>query len=578
MEDQMDSPQTIQAFIQGLHNAGDCPCLLAVQRNGIEAWSYAEVASTVRQLANGLLRTGVEPGEYVLLLAKNQPEWVLACLAVIDAGATVVPLDTQIGPHTLEHVLRDSGARFIFTTSDHLGDLDNLQHDTAVQPFLLDAEQGDERGWHALLSDEDVSLPTVEPDSIAALFYTSGTTGVPKGVPLTHYNLAFQLQSVLETRLVRSTDRILMPLPMYHIYSFTIGVLVPLTFRVPIVLPQSIAGQHILRAIREAEATLLIGVPRLYRSMLERIESQARSRGAVARLLYERVLPISCWLRQRLNVRIGRLVFRAIHQQIGPSLRLLTSGGSALDPDMGWKLEGLGWQMAIGYGLTETSPLLTLNLPNDQVPRIASVGTPVPGIDLCIDTNVHAEDAASATSNGTAPREGEILVRGPSVFSGYRNLPDQNARVFTDDGWFRTGDMGYQDSDGFVYISGRASTLIVTEGGKNIQPEPVEEHYQQHPFISEIGILQHQRRLVGLIVPDTDEIERQGNDIEQAVREAVQTQSQQIASYQRIGKFAISLEPLPRTNLGKIRRHVLGERYQQAQQDSALAGAARQHK
>jgi long-chain acyl-CoA synthetase len=575
----MDSPQTIQTFIQGLRDAGDRPCLLAVQRNGIEAWSYAEVATTVQRLAGGLVRTGIEPGEHVLLLAKNRPEWVLACLAVINAGATVVPLDTQIGTDALAHVLRDSGARFIFTTSDYLSDLEGVQRDTPVQTFLLDAEQGNERGWRTLLADadEDVPLPTVEPASIAALFYTSGTTGVPKGVPLTHYNLAFQLQSVLETRLVRSTDRILMPLPMYHIYSFTIGVLVPLTFRVPIVLPQSIAGQHILRAIREAEATLLIGVPRLYRSMLERIESQARSKGAVARLLYERVLPISRWLRQRLNVRIGRLVFRAIHQQIGPSLRLLTSGGSALDPDMAWTLEGLGWQMAIGYGLTETSPLLTLNLPGDHVPRLASVGVPVPGIDLRIDTSVHPEDTASAASNGTAPGEGEILVRGPSVFAGYRNLPDQTAESFTSDGWFRTGDMGYQDDDGFVYISGRASTLIVTEGGKNIQPEPVEEHYQQHPFISEIGVLQHKSRLVGLVVPNTDEIEQQrGGDIEQAVREAVQAQSQQLASYQRIGKFAIMLEPLPRTNLGKIRRHLLTEHYQQAQQDSVLASAARQ--
>jgi long-chain acyl-CoA synthetase len=575
MEEQMDSPQTIQSFIQGLSDVGNHLCLLAVQRDGTEAWTYAEVATTVQRLAGGLVRTGIEPGEHVLLLAKNRPEWVLACLAVINTGATVVPLDTQIVPATLEHVLRDSGARFIFTTSDHLSDLDNVQHDTTVQPFLLDAEQGDERGWRALLTDEDVPLPAVEPDSIAALFYTSGTTGVPKGVPLTHYNLAFQLQSVLETRLVRSTDRILMPLPMYHIYSFTIGVLVPLTFRVPIVLPQSIAGQHILRAIREAEATLLIGVPRLYRSMLERIESQARSKGAVARLLYERALPISRWLQQRFNVRIGRLVFRAVHQQIGPSLRLLTSGGSALDPDMAWKLEGLGWQMAIGYGLTETSPLLTLNLPGDHVPRLASVGVPVPGIELRIDTSVQSEDTASAAANGAAPREGEILVRGPSVFAGYRNLPDQNAEAFTSDGWFRTGDMGYQDDDGFVYISGRASTLIVTEGGKNIHPEPVEERYQQHPFISEIGILQHERRLVGLIVPNTDEIEQQrGGDIEQAVREAVQAQSQQLASYQRIGKFAITTEPLPRTNLGKIRRHLLAEHYQQAQQDSAPVGAA----
>jgi long-chain acyl-CoA synthetase len=570
----MEAGETLQALVQSFESLGNKPCIVAFQRKKKTTWSYAQVAETVQQLASGLVQAGVRPGDYVTLLAKNSPEWLLACLAIIRAGAAVSPLDTQMPVHTLQQVLHDNQSRFIFTTTDYLNRLESLELAQELRPILLDVGSDDSRGWQALRSTATQPLPTVTPADPAALFYTSGTTGTPKGVPLSHRNLAFQLETVVATRLLTDQDRVLMPLPMYHVYPFTVGLFAPLAFRAALVLSSSIAGSHILYAVKEGQATLIIGVPRLYRALYTGIESQVQARGPFAVQLFQRMLSLSIWLRKRLNVQVGKQLFGTVHKQFGEHLRILTSGGSALDPELAWKLEGLGWTMAIGYGLTETSPLLTMNLPDGTVPNLASVGKPLPGVEMRIDTTVRSPEddsdgaapAPAAAPDGT-PQQGEIVVRSPSVFAGYRNLPDQTAEVFTEDGWFRTGDLGFLDERGHLTISGRASTLIVTEGGKNIQPEPVEEVYQQNQFIKEIGILQHNDRLVALIVPDMDEVTRWRNgDIEWAIREALSKQRQQLASYQRITGHAITHEPLPRTNLGKIRRHVLTERYTQALQ------------
>ena len=237
---------------------------------------------------------------------------------------------------------------------------------------------------------------------------------------------------------------------------------------------------------------------------------------------------------------------------------MLASGGAALDPDLASKLEGMGWRVAIGYGLTETSPLLTLNPPDGT--KLGSVASaPVPGVEITIDPSAVPE---GVDRSGTSHREGEILARGPNVFSGYRNRPEETGKVFHD-GWFRTGDLGYFDEDGYLYVTGRVSTLIVTPGGKNVQPEAVERAYLEHPFIREIGVLQKDGRLVAVVVPETDEIP-QVEDMKSAMRQAIEECSKRLPSYQRISDYAISREPLEYTRLGKLRRHVLEERYDRA--------------
>ena len=490
------------------------------------------------------MTAGVCRGDPVALLTGSGPEWIVACLAVIEAGGIAVPLDVQLEENMRGRVLKDSGARLLFTTGEEWKRIQPSLGDAELSPILLDAEIDDPRSWRRLLSESPaVLLPELGPDEAATLFYTSGTTGSSKGVPLTHGNLVFQINTVIEAKLITHEDRLLLPLPLHHVYPFVIGMLLPLAMGLPIVLPQSLTGPQIVRAMREGEVTAVVGVPRLYDALCAAIEARLESGSRLAFWLFKTGFGLSMWLRRFLGLRLGKLLLRRLHQEFGQSLRIMASGGAALAPELAWKLEALGWQVAIGYGLTETAPLLTLNPPGAA--RIGSVGKAIPGVELRVD------------------RSGEVLARGPNVFAGYRNLPTKTTAAFTEDGWFRTGDLGYFDDDNYLHLTGRVSTLIVTAGGEKIQPEDVEDAYQESPVMSEVGVLQKDGRLVAVIVPKLSQIHASGGAaINQAIREAVQGVAERLPSYQRVSDFVLTRDSLARTRLGKIRRHLLAERYE----------------
>ena len=552
----------LRTVVDGLGAHGGRPALVMVGEEGVEVWTYGELVGWVRRLADGLHGAGVGRGDRVALLAANSREWVAACLAVISAGAVVVPLDAQLGDDSLRHALEDSGARLVFTTADQAERLDNVRPGVALRKILLDVGEDDRRSWRCLLTEERVNVPPAGPDDVAVLFYTSGTTGAAKGVPLSHANLVFQIHSLLGADLVSEDDRVLLPLPLHHVYPFVMGMLTPLAAGLPIVLPQSLTGPQLVRALREGEATMIVGVPRLYGALYSGIEERARAGGRLAFTLFEGGVGLSVRLRRLTGLDLGGPLFRPLRRRFGPRLRVLASGGAALDADLAARLEGLGWRIAVGYGLTETAPLLTLNPPDGS--KLGSVGRPVSGVEIGLDPSAVPEGGARTG------KEGEILARGPNVFSGYLNRPEETSKVF-DDGWFRTGDLGYFDDEGYLYVTGRASTLIVTPGGKNVQPETVEAAYLDNPLIREIGVLQRDGRLVAVIVPETGDLGR-GTDINRAMREAVEEGSKRLPSYQRISDYAISREPLEFTRLGKLRRHILEERYERARRGEEGSG------
>src|ERR687893_173291 len=431
----MIEPRTLQSFIETLSGRGDRPAVVALHKEEIEHWSYDELADHARRLARGLAERGVGCGDHVALQAGNRPEWIAACLGAIWAGAVIVPLDVQMGDAMLAHALEDSCAGFIFTAIEGADRLEGLDAKSAPEPILLDAGEDDERSWRRLLSDRDAELPELEMEDLAALFYTSGTTGTAKGVPLSHGNLAFQLDTLLDADLLTEDDCILLPLPLHHVYPFVIGMLTPLCAGLPIVMPHALTGPQLVRALNEGEVTLIVGVPRLYDALYSGIEERVKSGSRLGARLFEAGGGLNVWLRQRKGLRV-----------------------------------------AVGYGLTETSPLLTLNPPDGA--KLGSAGRPIPGIELRLDPSAMPDESEGGSERwegrtDEAQEEGEILARGPGVFSGYRNMPKETEEVLTDDGWYRTGDLGYFDDDGYLYVTGRASTLIVTEGGKNVQPEEV---------------------------------------------------------------------------------------------------------
>ena len=553
--------KTLLTLFDSLPRHGGSPAVLALSETGVEACSYTELANDVVRMARGLVGAGVAPGEAVALFASESAEYIISCLAIIRAGAAAMPVDVQSDAAALRHVLADSDVRFILTTTDKMEKLRSLADVTLI---LLDAEEDDPRGWQHLPEGPE-ALPRPQPNDPATLFYTSGTTGRPKGVPLSHANLAFQIKAVADADVLSNGDRMAVPLPMHHVYPFVIGMLAPLALGSALIIPHSLTGPQIVRALKEGEATIMVGVPRLYDAMFAGIMTKVENRGKLAENVVSTLLGLSIALRRRLGIRVGKRLFSTLHAQIAPQLRVLLCGGAPLDPDLAWKLEGLGWELSIGYGLTETAPLLTMNLPGSS--RLDSIGHIVDGVELKINTAADSETGTMGIQDDTTPcSQGEIQARGPNVFSGYRGLPEQTAIAFTDDGWFRTGDLGYIDDKGYVYITGRLKELIVTSGGENIQPAAVEAVYAEDPLIREFALLQKGRQLAGLVVPEVGEIRRRGYDaLAPAVREAVTEQAKRLPSYQRISDYVLTRDPLPRTRPGKLRRHLLSELYDQAQ-------------
>jgi long-chain acyl-CoA synthetase len=547
-------PRSLAHWIDALDRYGDRNALIAFDKDGVRHTSYAELDALSGRFAAGLVERDIGRGDRLALLAPSSLESIAALLGTFRAGATPVPLDVQLDDDALRHVLDDSRPRWVLATTKQAARLDQLGLDQLPEVVLLDDRQ-DRRSWEHVRAGAAPRMPRPSPEDEAVLFYTSGTTGPPKGVPLTHQNIAVQLNVLLNADLVNDGDCLLLPLPLHHVYPLVVGLLTPLARGLSIVLPYALTGPQMVRALNEGGVTIVIGVPRLYRALYDGIVGKAASSGRIAKAGFHLAMGISSWLRRRTGIRAGKWLLRPLHRQFGARLRVVASGGSPLDDELAWKLEALGWQVAIGYGLTETSPLLTLNPPGQA--KIGSVGRAIANVELRIDQGDDVDGGP-----GTDRKPGEILARGPSVFGGYHDLPDKTEEVLTEDGWFHTGDLGFVDDDGFLHLTGRKGTMIVTESGENVQPDEVESAYAEHPAIQEIGVLDVDGRLAALIVPETAEVS--GEQPADAILRAVETRSRDLPSYQRLAEFHLTRQSLPRTRLGKIQRHKLRDRFQQA--------------
>lgn len=537
-------PSTLVELIENFAAHGERPAIRTAGGGTVDQWTYAEVLKQSRRVAAGLRKRGVAEGDRVVLMSSSRPEWIVLCAGVLLAGAILVPLDSQLRGDALSHVLNDCDPVLAVTTTLVRKEI-AAAAPRGIPVVVLDAEAEAPESWDSLLSDETAQPVETRSDDVAVLFYTSGTTGAPKGVPLTHENLCFQIRTLLEIKLAAPEDRCLIALPLHHVYPFVVGMLTSFGYGMCIVLPTVLQGPQILSAVQDCRATIIVGVPRLYEVLLTTLKERVRARGKVADALFRLGLGLSVFLRRRLGLRFGSWLFRSVHRRLGPDIRMVVSGGAALDPETAWAMEGLGWTVVTGYGLTETSPLISFVLPGDG--RFETSGRQVPGIVIRI----------APAEGETAPDVGEIQVRGAGVFGGYRNLPDHDARAFTDDGWFRTDDLGHFDRGGRLRVLGRASTMIVTGSGENVQPEEIEETYERHPLIREAGVLQAEEGLCAIIVPETS-----ASEDETTLRAAIQQVAQRLPSYWRITNVVIGRDPLARTRLGKIRRAELRQRYQ----------------
>jgi long-chain acyl-CoA synthetase len=500
----------------------------ALRREGTNgtgvAMSYATLRARIAQTTAWLRAAGVTAGARVALLSENRPEWVIALLGALRAGATVVPLDTKLGVDELATLIGHAQPLIVLTTQ--------AQHERAraaapdVRIELLDDE------LPAGGSDSACARRAV--DDVALIIYTSGTTGDPKGVAITLGNLMHQVRAVDHAVQAHGRERFLSVLPLCHLYELICGCLVPLGRGAVISYPASetLLPAELAQIMKTRRITSVVGVPLLYRALARSITAQLRNAPRPARFVVgaagalSTVVPIPA---------LRRLLHAPVLRELGGSLRRLYSGGAALDTDVARAFGRMGLTILQGYGLSETSPVISTNTPRAH--RIGSVGRALPGVQVRI-------------AHG-----GEIETRGPHVMRGYVDRPDLTAAVLDDSGWLRTGDLGYIDPDGFLYVTGRAKDVIVLGGGKKVYPDEVEQVLARLPQFAEVCVLGVPARhgndeVCAIVVPAGD------HDVINADAEVARAVAS-VAAFKRPTRVLVRREPLPRTTTRKAKRVLL---------------------
>jgi long-chain acyl-CoA synthetase len=393
-------------------------------------------------------------------------------------------------------------------------------------------------------------------DDLASLLYTSGTTADPKGVMLTHANFLGEVEAVFNWVDIGPTDALLGVLPMFHVLAQMANLLLPLVKGSRVVYLETLNTTELLRALQERNITAFAVVPQFFYLIHERIFQEVAKRGTLTQKLFKSLMSLNRTLR-KVGINAGPILFGKIHDTLGKKMRYLVTGGSRFDPEIARDFQALGIDVLQAYGLTETTAAVFANSPDNNV--IGSVGKALKGVEAKVVDPQPQEDGSPAT--------GEIALRGAVVMQGYWNRPDATAVVLRD-GWFSTGDLGYFDSDGNLFLTGRKKELIVLSNGKNIYPEEVEAHYLKSPYIKELAVIGLEGkpgdggdRLHAVVVPNFDVLrQKKIVNAKEVIRFDIESLSQQIASTKRIGSYEIWQEDLPRTTTRKIKRFEVEKR------------------
>jgi long-chain acyl-CoA synthetase len=456
-------------------------------------------------------------------------------------GATAVPIDPKLTPFEINNILRDSQAKILFTSQEFYGPLaDFLKNILSFKkaflyPFSEIVSIGAKPGISA----------ANEPGDIASLLYTSGTTASPKGVMLTHKNFCANFDSIFKLKLIVPSDNLLSMLPLHHSYPFMVTLIAPLLMGAKVTFLNSLKSEDLLRCMQEARVTILVGVPQLYHLLHKSIFDKIKN----ASFLLS-VLKVTDIARSLFRLNLNKLILKDLHRKFGGSLRFFASGGARLEPKVASELSLLGFTILEGYGLTETSPVVTFSPP--QRIRFGSVGIPVPEVKI----RIH---------NPNPEGIGEVLIQGPNVMKGYYKKPKETLDVLKD-GWFYSGDLGYIDRGGYLYLTGRSKEVIVLSSGKNIYPEEIEAHYLKSPYIKEIAVLDAVANgihtLQAVVLPNIDYFRKTREvNIQGKIRWLLESLSKELPSYKRIMGFVIAKEELPKTRLGKLKRYEIKARY-----------------
>jgi long-chain acyl-CoA synthetase len=570
------------------------PAFRLIDTDGSMLLDFGGLADRIGQLGNALHSAGYRDGERVAIFMENRPAWPVAYLATWYAGAITVPIDVALEPHAIRRVLQHSGARICLTSRAMTPKLVEACAQIDEPPLLLDVDGAGDRRWDGTAVDGGVPIAAGEPagsswdelierheatsewspharaDAVATIMYTSGTTGTPKGVALSHEALDLNVQAGLERIEVSGSDKILAVLPLFHALPLTTNCLGPIARGAEVVFLAELNPDRIIAAFRTHDITVFACVPLFFYRFHDRVMKGIQGLPGPKRRLARMMLRVNRFARSSLGINLGHRFFGAVHKPFG-TLRLFISGGAKFNPQVYQDFVDLGFTLVQGYGLTEGTAGLTAH-PIKEL-RADTVGRALDGIELRIDT---------PDNEGI----GEIVARTPSRMAGYYLDDDATAAVF-DGEWLRTGDLGRLLPDGHLQVTGRAKDVIVLASGKNIYPEELEAFYGQSPYIDEICILgiddprrRGSERLHAVVVPDLEHARRQGQvNVREMVMWELEGLGIQLPGPQRVTSLEIRGEPLPRTTTRKIKRfelkrEVLGRQATSSPADGSEAAEA----
>jgi len=535
-----------------------------------EIYNYEDLQELASRIGVFLLGHGVAAAERVILCGKNSPEWSMAYFGVLKAHATSVPIDHESKVAELVNVARASGAVGLLIGDDVLE-----RHGDALASALRDAGLTT-KIWpfseaFALpdLAVENQRLPLLarraSPDALASLIFTSGTTGRPKGVMLTHRNFTFMVSELAKIFEFGVTDGMLSVLPLHHAFEFSAGLLAPLSHGAQVTYLPELTGEAISSALKKGRVTAIVGVPALWDLLRRRLFQRFADKSPILEALMKVVAAGNFELRSRTGIDLGVLAFLPVHEGFGGRIRYLISGGSALPADVMKAFYGMGFNFFEGYGLTETAPVLTVTSPKEK-PIAGSVGRPLPGVEV----KIADPDAATGI--------GEVIARGRNVMAGYWENADATADAIKD-GWFHTGDLGRFDEKGNLYLVGRSKDIIVDANGKNVYPDEIEELYTGSDYVKELSVVGVPdgigEQVVCAVVPDLDhEPALSRAEIEAKIEEHFRKVSTDLPIWKRVRGVHFWEGDLPKSAKRSVkRREVAAEIARQRKKTEEAKGA-----
>ena len=513
----------------------------------VVTFTYKQALKKIREIAYYLVATGAKKGDHIAVTGKNSPEWALAYFAISFAGCIIVPLDYSLHIEDMEKILAFGDVDRIFIDGEKIDEIDK-EGKLFKEKISLEPES---KGYKYVLdlTGPETELPKLHAEDTAAMLFTSGTTGTPKGVMLSFSN--FMSSTLSSQRLfdVYPTDVFYAILPIHHAYTMTAVLLETVVSGASCVFGKRLVTPIMLKELREGKITMLLAVPMLFNKLLAGLMAGVHKQGPFKENLIRFLMGFSGFMKKVFHVNLGKKIFgNMLLSKISlDKMRLCICGGGPLPPSTFKQFNQLGIDFVQGYGLTETSPIININPIEVYIEE--SVGIPIPGVE---------EKIVSPDEDGN----GIIYVRGPQVMKGYYKNDEATEEVLSSDGWLNTGDVGHIDSNGFLYLTGRAKSIIVTEGGKNVFPEEIEDKFQLFNEIEQCCIIPYminkEMKTEGIrmvIYPTEAYLKEHGmEETSRHMEEVVESVNKDLQSYKKITMVTVVDQPLPMTSTKKVKR------------------------